>query len=293
MAEAYLICLDDREHEAVRRLVADPYRTESIFEPFDLDAHFAWYFLRLKTSRLSEFEGDIDVLAGRLGCSDPGAYQGIVAEEARKWSPIILRNFVSRRLAEPGVLQWPPPTDYLIGIEAKCAYFSRRVQDLKATKASASKIRKMREEIERLLGLGMNRVALLDIIANPPTFSDLDGQAWLAAAAQADLSFKKFAPVLAQRLPAASPVGHYVCSWGAVDGKDETMRGAPLWYEMTRALENPHLQRKDVQDRHTRFASELRALLASVPPPKVLPAILFDCAKCGRIYSRDEQPCAH
>jgi hypothetical protein len=57
--------------------------------------------------------------------------------------------------------------------------------------------------------MGFDRVALLDIIANPPV-SGIDGQAWFTAFNVADLSMQAFLPDLKSRLPLNSPAGHFV-----------------------------------------------------------------------------------
>ena len=88
--------------------------------------------------------------------------------------------------------------------------------------------------------MGFNRVALLDIIANPPGHG-LDGQAWLAGSSIAGRTMDAMLPVLEQRLPSESCVGHYVWSAAAVAGADERWRGGGAPIERRAAAENPLL----------------------------------------------------
>ena len=85
-----------------------------------------------------------------------------------------------------------------------------------------------RTQIDELVEmLPFNRVALLDVIVNPP-LSGTDGQAWMAAAATAVNSLQQMMPALTARLPPDSPAGHFVVPWGAVAGGTESCRGTGL-----------------------------------------------------------------
>lgn len=74
-------------------------------------------------------------------------------------------------------------------------------------------------------GHGLNEVALLDIIANPPV-SVPDGGAWISALAMATGSTTAMASTLNRRLPERCDVGNWVWSSGAVVGGYEFQRGA-------------------------------------------------------------------
>jgi len=234
----------------------------------------------------------VDILAGRLEWTEPEEFKLLWAEEATKnpgrhptWHP----NLAARRLAHAGGIKWPPTADHLVAIEAKCAYLNSQarrisVENLKSTKSSRQNVRHTRAQVEDLLRMGFNRVALLDILANPPV-SGPDGVAWFNALNVADLSRKAMAGILAARLSAESPAGHYVWSAGAVVGGDEAKRGAGYPSEIRRSRENRLL----VEEPHTslnrkKIEQKLRELFAVVPAPRNLRVVLSDCRKCGTLH---------
>jgi hypothetical protein len=69
-----------------------------------------------------------------------------------------------RKIAGAGGIRWPPEPSYVIGLEVKCSYFDSRPH---STKSSPDKVAGIRKQIEWLLKMRLDRVALLDVIANP------------------------------------------------------------------------------------------------------------------------------
>ena len=132
--------------------------------------------------------------------------------------------------------------------------------------------------------MGFDRVALLDIIANPPV-SDWDGQAWFTALNVADLSRKALANDLKNRLPVNSPAGHYVWSIGAVTGGAETKREADAPLELHAGTQNPLLQDEEVKACRAAINQSLCSELGKLPGPRNLRAVFVDCEKCGQIHS--------
>jgi hypothetical protein len=72
-------------------------------------------------------------------------------------------NMAADMVAWNGGVKWPPPTKYLVGIEAKCSRLDIKVDpykanidedDMKSTKSSRQKTEKIRIEIDKLLQLG-------------------------------------------------------------------------------------------------------------------------------------------
>jgi hypothetical protein len=265
----------------------------TLLGPLGLDAEFAWFLVDVKKNRLqSSARGDVDILAGRLEWANPEDFKTLLEKEMKAkevWHPSQIAFLTAITLASTGGIKWPPPTDWLVAIEAKCGYLSPEADSVspanfKSLKASPQKVRRVRVQVKKLLKLGFDRVALLDVIANPPV-SGPGGQAWLTAADLADCSRQAVWPVLEERLPPASPAGHYVWSIGAVVGGDEGRRGAGSPVELRAARDNPLLSRDSQVREHRREVEEnLGKLLARLPKPLNLRVIFSDCPVCGQIH---------
>jgi hypothetical protein len=258
--KGYLVEIPEREREAVRRLLELPGIAWQFFDSHGLNPSLSWCIQRVRHDRLVEsFKGDVDILMGRLD------------------------------LNESGGIKWPPSTDYLVGIEAKCAYLHPDANEItedaiKSKKSSEQEIRKTQRQVKELLQMGFDKVTLLDMIANPPAFG-IDSRAWFVALETAETSMKEMLPTLQKRLPDNSPAGHWVWSIGSVIGGDETMRGAGAPIELRRACENPFL-RKDSKTRSRRqeMQHNLHGILARLPPPCRLPAVFIDCGACTKVH---------
>ena len=291
MRSEYLVEVpaEEREPEAVQRLVSMPFLSEPLFASLGLMPAFSWYVLQLRTDRLVQnFKGDIDILAGKLSWSDPAAFEALVEEERRQRPhshPSWHYDIAARKLASSGGIRWPPAMSLLVGIEAKCAY---RAATIKSAKSSREKVQRMRLELQKLLRIGCDRVALLDIIANPLT-SGSDGQAWLAAASGASISLDMMTKVLQERLPQETQVGHWVWLSGSVAGGDETVRGAGATLKLREAGDNPLLQMDpETQTRRRAMEGKLVEILGSFARPSRFSVILLDCRTCGTIHDADE-----
>jgi len=296
MVTRYLVDIPEREIEAVHRLLKMPIIAEQFFWSLGVNPVFSWYLLQIRKDRIvSSLPGDVDILAGKLSWKDPKEFESLVAAEAKdrpNIDPSWHFDFAARKLADLGGIKWPPATDYLVGIEAKCAYLlphanSISKDTIKSKKSSPGKVRKIRKQIENLLEMGFNKVALLDIIANPPA-SGPDGQAWLMALDIASTSEDEMSTVFSERLPANSPAGHWVWSIGSVIGGDESMRGAGAPVQLRIAQENPFLQvNSEIQSRRQEMERNLSTILGNLPLPCAFPVILVDCRICGRIHRMD------
>lgn len=203
--------MQEREHEAIRRLLELIPISSRFFESLGLDPLFSWYLIEVRTDlHFGLLPTDVDILAGRLSWNDPGAFQSILAEEIKSEPNApqsVHLKIATLKLAESGGIKWPPLTDYLIGIEAKCAYLDSKADkdkptenDIKSKKSSKEAVYKIQNQVKKLLSMGFNKVALLDMIANPPA-SEIDGQAFVKAANTATASTEAMLPILRQRLP--------------------------------------------------------------------------------------------
>jgi hypothetical protein len=294
MPEGYLAEMSEREHEACRRLIQLPFLSERMFGSLGLQASFSWFILQLEKKRIvPSLRGDVDVLAGPLGWTDPAAFDALVSEERANaqagrhdsWN----YQLAAMRLARTGGISWPPSTSHLVGVEAKCAYLDPRTEQisadaLRSTKSSSSKADKIRRQVKSLLEMGLNHAVLLDIIANPPV-SGPDGGAWISALAVASESTSVMSSTLDKRLPKECEAAHWIWSSGAVVGGDEFHRGAGAPQELRSSRGNSRLA-SSVASRSVREEIEhhLKALLSEFATPVVFPAIFVDCKACGTIH---------
>lgn len=229
--------------------------------------------------------GDVDILAGTMEFCDAAAFRDAFDRTGREYPGAhvsFLENMAGREIAEAGGIRWPPEPSYVIGLEVKCSYFDSRPR---STKSSPDKVVGIRKQIEWLLKMGLDRVALLDVIANPPS-DGVDSGAWLAAASQAQASFAAAEKILCERLPADSPAGQFVWAVGPVVGGAEDARGAGAPRVLRTPQLNPALQEKSSEiaaNRETLIAS-ISKLLASMPRPRYFPVVYFDCRKCRRLH---------
>ena len=304
MAE-FLVEADNQEREslAIRRLLALDFYLATIMRSLGLSL-FSWYIVDIKHQQLvnAPRDGDVDILAGKLAWNDVEQTEALLAE-IRDGAPKLPQYLCEQILAADGRLKWPPPTDYLVGIEAKCA-INRNPEaseitpdDIRAGKTSHGKQRDIGQKIDELLKMGFNKVALFDFIANPPITSHIDGYAWLsagmvAAKSAAAMSQKKehsnsriqTKGLLQGRLPTNSPAGHWLIPMGAVDGADERYRGAGVPRELRRAADNPILQSPEVSSRRTEMEKSLATILGNFPSPRLLPVVFVCCRIKGKMY---------
>lgn len=236
--------------------------------------------------------GDVDLLAGPLAWKDSAAIGPLITKnrEAHPDAPGHLHAYCAAvELAGRGGLLWPPPMDHLVAIEAKCAYFHYGRQQVMSQKASRSNTRNVRMQIDELLEiLPFNRVALLDFIVNPPA-AGIDGQAWLNAANAAVRSLQQMRRTLEVRLPCDSPSGHFVMSWGAIEGGTEAFRGTGGPMQFRPAIENPSLTVAAVQERRKQMAKHLVRLLEEYPTPLSFPVNLHAGMQVGAVHRGQNQ----
>lgn len=292
MRDGYLIDIDKREDEAVEWLVQNPVYAEFFFS-LGLNQSFSWYLLRRTAPTLvASIETDIDLLAGRLEWADPQRFLAVRAEVVQErpgWHPSRHDELAAWKVAGEGGIRWPPSLSYLVAVEAKCAYLPANstgisLGALKATKKSKGKVRRVRRQVDSLLSMGFDRVALLDVIANPPG-DGVDFQAWLAGSSIAIDTLKAMELVLSQRLRADQhAAGHYAWSLASVAGGDERDRGGGIPFCRRPASENPLLANETGRTHRREMEQNLERLLAVLPRPFGFPVIFVHCEACGMIH---------
>jgi hypothetical protein len=293
MPEGYLVEMLEREHEACRRLVRMPFLSERLYGSLGLQSSFCWFLLQISMEHLvPSMRGDVDILAGALSWTDPGTFATLVSEERANHSDWhISRNYemAALRLARAGGMKWPPSTDLLVGVEAKCAYWDSDTIGmsggaLKSAKASVAKTRKIRRQAGTLLEIGLNHVVLLDMIANPPV-SGPDGGAWISALGAATESTGAMSEILDQRLSQDCEAGHWVWSIGSVAGGDEFHRGAGAPIELRSSRGNSRLKGSvETKSMRQEMEQKLTRMLSEFPRPLGFPAIFVDCKHCGSLH---------
>lgn len=276
-----------RETEAIRYLVRSPFLAEHLMVPLGIAPPY-WLIVQAQFRRLGNFgQGDVDILAGPLRWSEPAQFDTEVEtlrQQYREFPDADIHDLAMRQVAADGGIEWPPTQLGVVGIEAKCSYFR---DGIRSAKSSRQKTDKIRSQINRLLALGLDSVALLDIIANPP--SEIKGSAaWLAAANRSADSVAEMMEILQERLPPDTRAGHAVWSAGSVTGGDESQRGAgvPEWIRMPTPPAGPGNSERtnDARDR-------LGDVLQDLPRPRYMVACFIDCQVCGCIHPLTDMPC--
>lgn len=234
---------------------------------------YPWCIVGIKHERLiSQFRnsGDVDILAGNLKI-------------------------------EESQIQWPPSTNHLVGIEAKCAVnIASDVNevvpdDIDAAHHSPSEQKHIQKQVIKLLKMGFNRVGFFDFIANPPIdgLGSLPWEAasWFASASIEALSQKEMhsnssehPDKIIPRLKEGSPVGHWLISKGAVAGGNESFRGTEITRLIQDAKENPHLQIETIQKHREEMEKSLASIFQQLPAPRSLPVVIVACLECDGLH---------
>lgn len=269
-AKRYWVEETEREYKAIHMLTTMPFIAASVLGPVaGLDASFCWYVLGLKKQRLGwPGDGDIGLLAGPLEFDNQAEFVSRFVEERKsryEWHPTQVALLTAAKMAEKGRIKWPPSPNKLVAIEAKCLSLEVTAASRPNFKSAEASAAHTRAQVGSLLRMGFDRVALLDIITNPP-LSGLDGQM-----AGCDLK---------NRLPVHSPAGHYVWSMG-----DEMQRGTGSPAELQVGGQNPLLQDAAVKACRAVINESLCNELGKLPVPRNLAAVFVDCKECGKLHS--------
>lgn len=269
--------------------------------------HVCWALIEVDMRDLvPSLKGDVDLLVGRIGFKNHERFEGRLKEHLASLNSLpgntLIQfmapdNVVADLLAGEGELIWPPKPDYLVGLEVKCSRLNTDVNpltapitvaDMKSTKGSPQKTRKIRLEVEKLINIGCDRVALLDLIANPPA-DGINMGAWHSASVVAQKTEDAMQQVLLNRLPADCAAAHWVYSVGAVAGGDETFRGSGLPQQYREA--QPTARSGIGETQRTELNESIVDILSRVSPPYFLPAVYMNCRLCKRIHHARSETC--
>jgi hypothetical protein len=297
---AYLVESSQGEHAVIRKLQGLLSLLTEFFASLKLNPNYCWYLLEVEMSDLvSSFRGDVDILVGQLRARNPDDFNRALAKFSKECPdahPAWLNQLASLDIAESGGIEWPPRTDYLVGIETKYLFLDPKAREItentvKSRKSSPSAVRKIRLKLDRLVDMGFDKVALLEFIGNPPA-TGVGSRAWSIASGIAAASENAVASVFEKRLPADSTAGHWVCSIGAVAGGDETLRGSGGTTEYRPARDNPHTSHEGRTISRKEMQTNLHSILNNLPAPRSFPALYINCKPCGQLHrSFLDNPC--
>ena len=304
---SYLAETQECERTFLSRLGWSWHSLAPMLRSFGIHPHCCWALIEVEMEDLvPSLKGDVDVLVGSIAWTDPSHFEDELREHIASLQSlpgnaliqfVAPDNLIADLLAEKGEVVWPPAPDYLVGIEVKCSRLDLVVNalaapisldDMKSTKASPQKKRKIRLEIDKLLRLGCDRVGLLDLIANPPAHG-MNMGAWHNASITSEKTESAMAAVLADRLPPDSAAGHWVYSVGAVAGADETVRGTGLPQQYREARRNILSSEPDSLRRQ--LNQGVTNLLSTIDRPYSLPALFLNCRLCKRIHHARDMNC--
>jgi hypothetical protein len=269
--ELYLIEMDqNREKEAVKAAFALYYVLPQLLSDLGFNSVHWWLILEMPIPPAIAGEtnstGEIDALIGPLVVGNEG-------------------------------IDWPPKAGFLAAIEAKATYVYFKENGTMAVSTTrrwhGDRRKAIKAQLPRMIEIGFNRIALLDIVATPPSSSDLSGQAWLKAAEIGSEAIEALARKLdALELQAYPFVGHSILGWGSVAGGNEMRRGAPGLSVRLPSLENPFLKQPAVEIRKSAMWRRATELLSRLPPPgnsnsNFLPLMTRFCQHCKLLHRFD------
>lgn len=290
----YLIDMQDqdRESESIRYLLESPLHKEYLLSQLGLGS-LCWIVMEVDNIHLvPSVIGEVDILAGPLEFRDPEEFQRALNRERTQrpdWHPSLHEMLAAKEVSEADGILWPPTSAYVVGVEVKCAYFS---DHLHSAKGSRGHVKDIRKQVTRLEKMGIDRTALLDVIANPPS-DGVNSNPWLEAAGRAHNSRREMKNILEARLPGGTAAAQFVWSVGAVMEGDERVRGAGVPMMLRPGLMNPALAAGDagVLDNRRVLLARISDTLGRLPRPTWFPAIFAGCRVCKGIRQFHESTC--
>lgn len=298
----YLIENKECERSFLRRLWSFWSSLDPLLIKLGFNPHCSWALIEVDMSDLgASLKGDVDILIGHTALSDPRQYDDALNEHMElltSAAPDALiqlvnpTNMAADMVAWNGGIQWPPPTNYLAGVEVKCSRLDINVDpykasldedDMKSTKSSRQKTEKIRLETNKLLQLGLDKVALLDLIANPPA-DGVNIGAWSNASTIASKTEKAMSKIFSNRLLPDSLAGHWVYSLGAIAGGNEALRGAGYPNQYRPPRQNDFATDADTFNRRQVVEKNITSIFNRLPNPYSLPALYINCRSCRAIH---------
>lgn len=199
----HLLHSPDREGLAVEQMLRMlPQVCPAWYDSIDLDADRHWALLK---PTFREPEAEIDVILGRMAS---------LADSSGAVKPV-----------------WPPSTDYLVAIEAKC--LPRSWDDLKPWASAVSAKSNLTQQLKRDIELGFSCVGAMHVIATTPDTGSFGGA--MHAASRIGNHFLMEAERQADEDVEGLSVGHCVLSVGEVSWKPCHQSGVLLLLKLKTA----------------------------------------------------------
>jgi len=288
-----IVQVDDRDREKLvtRHFLSHLMFRQDLLHALGMDS-LTWVIMEAqKPSLIPGLVGDVDILAGNLAFKDVQEFTTALEEVRLQWlgmNEALQQDLACKKVTEGNGLQWPPRSSRVVGVEVKCGYFDR--DGPQSTKASPKKVDSLRGQIQRLFDMGLDMVALLDVIGNNPT----EGQdAYLDAAWQARESARAFQPIIENRLPDGTMAAQFCWPVGSVFGRDEHVSGGGGLLQIRRGLPNPLITNADEAAMNYRsiLLQNVCRMLGTIPAPRYCPVFFIQCEDCKRLHFLDDPTC--
>jgi hypothetical protein len=203
----HLLHSSEREALAVEQMLRMlPQICPAWHDSLDLDSNRHWALVKpvFKTPTCREPEAEIDVILGRMAS---------LVDSSGAMKPI-----------------WPPSTDYLVAIEAKC--LAKNWDDIESWAVVPAKSN-LTQQLKRDIELGFSCVSALHVIATPPDAGSFAGA--MDTANRFGNHFLLEAERQANTDVEGLAVGHCVFSVGEVSWKPSHQAGALLLLKLKTA----------------------------------------------------------
>lgn len=283
---------NDREKQATRHFLSHVTFRRYLLTALGMDG-LTWVIMEAqKPSLIPGLFGDVDILAGNLEFSDVEDFIAALAEVRQQHPDMnepLQQDLACKKVTEANGLRWPPLSSRMVGVEVKCGYFDRE-DGPQSTKSSPKKVDGIRGQIERLFEMGLDMVALLDVIGNDPA----DGpSAYLDAARRARGSVRAFQPIIEARLPEGTAAAQFCWPVGSVFNRDERFSGAGGLLTVRSGLANPLVQdaQEPTMSNRRAMIQNICRMLGTIPRPRHCPVFFVDCQVCGRLHYLDDPAC--
>lgn len=285
--------VDDRDREklATRHFLSHLIFREDLLRALGMDS-LTWVIMEAqKPTLIPGLVGDIDFLARNLAFKDVQEFTAALEEVRTEWPGMneALQQFLAcKKVTEGNGLQWPPMSSRIVGVEVKCGYFDH--DGPHSTKSSPKKVEGLRRQLQRLFDMGLDMVALLDVIGNNPAKGP---NAYLDAAWRAHASERAFQPVLEARLQDGTMAAQFCWPVGSVSGREEHVSGSGGLLQIRRGRPNPLTTSADDATMNNRriLLQNVCTMLGAIPAPRCCPVFFLQCEDCKRLHFLDDTTC--
>jgi hypothetical protein len=289
-----IVQVDDRDREklATRHFLSHGLFRQDLLGALGMDS-LTWVVMEVqKPSLIPGLVGDVDILAGNLAFNDVQEFVAALDEVRQQFQDMhdtLRQDLACKKVTEANGLKWPPVSSRVIGVEVKCGYFDHE-DGPQSTKSSPKKVDGTRGQIQRLFEMGMDMVALLDVIGNDPAHGR---SAYFEAGWQARESARSFQSIIEARLPDDTSAAQFCWAVASVFDRDEHASGGGGLLPIRRGLRNPLLNSADpyAMDNRRLLVQNVSMMLGMIPVPRYCPVVFIHCQDCRRLHFLDDPNC--